>query len=155
MSTLTPDEDTADEPTDLSRSGAPRGRRGVHRVAEVGVVLLALAAVAVIGISRFGPDHDGFCAQVAALPPLRTDAATPAAALVAYAEGMDRVAGAAGDRDVAEAAAVIGTYHQRLSTAIGAGPTSTELLDDVESMDTSALAGARATLDRAITQRCS
>ncbi len=36
MSTLTPDEDTADEPTDLSRSGAPRGRRGVHRVAEVG-----------------------------------------------------------------------------------------------------------------------
>lgn len=155
MSTLTPDEHAADETAGAPHATAPAGRAGGRRAAEVGVVVLALATVALIGISRTGPDPDGFCDQVAALPTLRTEAATPAATLVAYAEGMERVAGTADTGDVAAAATTIATYHQRLSTAIGAGPTSTDLLDDVESVDTSDLAAARATLDRAITDRCS
>jgi hypothetical protein len=155
MSTST-DDDTSEgiEPT-ADLPAASRRHPG-RRVAEVGVVVLALVAVALVGISRFAPDSDdGFCDQVAALPSLRTDAATPTAELATYAEGLDRVAAAAGDDRVATAATTIADYQQRLASAIGTGPSSVELLDDVESIDTTDLVEARTTLDRAIERRCS
>lgn len=125
-----------------------------RRGAEVGVVVLAVVAIATVGVGLLRPDRGDFCARMGELPSLETDAATPATSLTAYADSMDRAADVAPDDATAAAARTLATHERALAEAIGTGSSSDDLLDRVATVDTEDLGAARSTMDAALDTHC-
>jgi hypothetical protein len=125
----------------------------------VQAALVGLAALLVVGagVAVWPHRSDSFCDRVAELPSVASlgDDGTPAAALAASADAYDGVAEVAPSAEVERAARTLGAHQRRLADAVAGDSSSSEVVEQVQTLDQADLAGATATLDDELARRCS
>jgi hypothetical protein len=148
-------DDTAQATATSSDAPVGRSRRRV----PVQAALVALAALLVVGagVAVWPNRADAFCERVAELPSVASvgEDGTPSSALLVNAEAYGRLAEAAGDEAVAAAARTFAAHQRSLADAVAGASSSSEVVEQVQSLDQDDLARATATLDDEIARRCS
>ncbi len=154
-----PPESTGDHAPDEPTLGSGEIPAVERRRWALQAALVALAALLVVGagVAVWPNRGDAFCDRVAELPSIASvgEDGTPSTALVASAEAYDQVAAAARSPEAAQAARTLGAHQRQLGDAVAGASSSSEVVEQVQTLDQADLAGATATLDEQIARRCS
>jgi len=146
-------------PSELSPGRVPGAtRRSFDRrvFVAIGAVVVLVAGVGTVGYFIWRSD-DTFCGRAAARPNLVNavyDDTTPAAALRADADDLDRLAELAPDRDTADAARLLAHTQHAIADALDGDPTDTDAIAGIMAIDSAETETARVTLARSIHDAC-